>query len=185
MSSFGYKTVLKESTRVTENSTSLIDLVITCQPNKIKISGAIDLGISDHHVIYAVFKLRLGNPKPKFITVSDYTETNTNDLKNDIERASWQIVNVFNDVDDSVYAWNYLYNEIVQQHIKKRKVKIRQRSLPWIDGKLRKEMNRRYKLLKEAQQFPRDEQKWSIYRRKRNEVNYLLKKRNLTTGEQL
>ena len=158
LSSFGYKNVLKESTRVTEYSKSLIDLVITNQPNKIKISGAIDLGISDHHIIYAVFKLRLGSPKPKFITVRDYRETNMKDLKNDIERAPWQIVNVFDDVDDSVYAWTFLYNEIVQQHIKKRKVKIRQRSLPWIDGKLRKEMNRRYKLLKEAQQFPGDEQ---------------------------
>ena len=47
----------------TANSKSLIDLVITSQSSKTQTSGSIDLGISDHHLIFAVFKVARGNAK--------------------------------------------------------------------------------------------------------------------------
>ena len=54
--------------RVTLTSKSLIDLIITNQPAKVKNSGAIDLGISDHNLVFAVFMTTRVNLKPKYIT---------------------------------------------------------------------------------------------------------------------
>ena len=45
--------LIKEPTRVTITSSSLIDLILTNQPNNISNSG-VDLGMSDHSLIYAV-----------------------------------------------------------------------------------------------------------------------------------
>jgi hypothetical protein len=67
ISSFGLKNIISCPTRITPTSKSLIDLVITNQPAKVKTSGAIDLGISDHHLVFAVLKTTRTNPKPKFI----------------------------------------------------------------------------------------------------------------------
>ena len=66
--SYGLKNIISSPTRITANSKSLIDLLITSQPSKIQTSGSIDLGISDHHLIFAVFKVARSNPKPKVIS---------------------------------------------------------------------------------------------------------------------
>ena len=176
LNSFGYKNVISGPTRITANSKSLIDLIITSDKAKIKLSGQVDFGISDHHLVYCVFKLVIGKPKPTFITVNDYKKTNTESLRKDFEDAPWHLLDIFEEVEDSVFAWNCLYSDIVNQHVRKRKAKIRQKSLPWIDSHIRKEMNIRYKYLREAQSLPRDDEKWTIYKAKRNEVNRLLRR---------
>ena len=68
ISSFGLKNIMSCPSRVTLTSKSLIDLIITNQPAKVKNSGAIDLGISDHNLVFAVFMTTRVNPKPKYIT---------------------------------------------------------------------------------------------------------------------
>ena len=68
ISSFGLKNIMSCPSRVTLTSKSLIDLIITSQPAKVKNSGAIDLGISDHNLVFAVFMTTRVNPKPKYIT---------------------------------------------------------------------------------------------------------------------
>ena len=68
ISSFGLKNIMSSPSRVTLTSKSLIDLIITNQPAKVKNSGAIDLGISDHNLVFAVFMTTRVNPKPKYIT---------------------------------------------------------------------------------------------------------------------
>ena len=68
ISSFGLKNIMSCPSRVRLTSESLIDLIITNQPAKVKNSGAIDLGISDHNLLFAVFMTTRVNPKPKYIT---------------------------------------------------------------------------------------------------------------------
>ncbi|XP_020617900.1 uncharacterized protein LOC110055830 [Orbicella faveolata] len=137
-------------TRITADSKSLIDLVITSQPSKIQTSGSIDLGISDHHLIFAVFKVARSNPKPKVISTRNYKLLDTKIDRSDFHQAPWHITGLFDDIDDSVDAWQYLYNEILHHHLPRRDVRIRDNSLPWINTSIRKEMNMRYKLLQRA-----------------------------------
>ena len=90
--------------------TSALDLIITSQPAKVKTSGAIDLGISDHHLVFAVFMTTKANPKPKYITTKAYKSLDIKQFRNDIEHAPWQLAGIFDDVDDSLYLWDYLFN---------------------------------------------------------------------------
>ncbi len=69
-----------------------------------------------------------------------------------------------------------MYDNIVEDHIKERKAKIRSESLPWIDSKIRKMMNYRYKLLRKCDGTPRTSNEWNEYRRVKNEVRKLLRK---------
>ena len=54
--------LIKKPTRVSNTSATLIDLIFTNQHNKISSSEVVDLGVSDHSLIYVVRKL----PMPKF-----------------------------------------------------------------------------------------------------------------------
>ena len=174
ISSFGLKNIMSCPSRVTLTSKSLIDLVITSQPAKVKNSGAIDLGISDHNLVFAVFMTTRVNPKPKYITNKAYKSLNIKQFRNDMEHAPWQLAGIFDDVDDSLYLWDYLYKDIVNHHLPTRKLKIRCKSLPWNSTYIRKQINLRYKLLKEAKSS-QDQVKWELYKSKGNEVKKLLR----------
>ena len=147
-------------------------LPVHTQPAKIQTSGSIDLGISDHHLIFAVFKVARHNPKPLVISTKKYKQVDKKQLKTDFEHAPWHLVSLFDDIDDCHFVWNYLYKDIMDHHLPPWKAKIRPNSLPWIDSSIRKEMNKRFKLLNEAKTSG-DPVKWSQYREKRNEVKNL------------
>lgn len=115
--SHGLKNIINSPTRITANSKSLIDLVITSQPSKIQTSGSIDLGISDHHLIFAIFKVARSNPKPKVISTNNYKSLDTKQFRSDFDQAPWHITGLFDDIDDSVDAWQYLYDEIIHHHL--------------------------------------------------------------------
>lgn len=57
---FNLKNIIDVPTRITGDSSSLIDLIITSVPFKISGHGACNPGISDHHLIYATCKLEKG-----------------------------------------------------------------------------------------------------------------------------
>lgn len=60
------------------------------------------------------------------------------------------IIGALEDIDDSVFVWESMFKSILDNHIKKRIVKIRDRSLPWMNTEIRKAMYWRYKYLREA-----------------------------------
>ena len=49
--------VIKEATRITPNTESLIDLIVTTKPELTKTTGVLPLGISDHSLVYATLKI--------------------------------------------------------------------------------------------------------------------------------
>ncbi len=93
-----------------------------------------------------------------------------------MSRAPWHIMEIFDDFDDCQFAWHILYTDVMQHYVKTRRAKIRRKSLSWIDTKMRKEMNKRYKYLKAAQAFPRDHEKWALYKQQRNKVDNMVRK---------
>ena len=72
LNKFNLKNVINKATRITDTSTTLIDLVICSDTSKISHQGVCDLGISDHHLIYAVVNLKRKRQKPTLKTVYDY-----------------------------------------------------------------------------------------------------------------
>ena len=69
-----------------------------------------------------------------------------------------------------------MYEDIESYHIKKRNVRVRSESLPWVDGNIRKLMNQRYKLLRSCDGTDKTSGTWSEYRKVKNKVNKLMKK---------
>ena len=101
---FGYLNVIKSPTRITKNSTSLLDLVITNPYLNCLKSGSLDLGISDHHLVYGVFALTKSKLKAKIAFVEDYKSLDLNELKADMARAPWHVIGALEDIDDGVFV---------------------------------------------------------------------------------
>jgi len=88
----------------------------------------------------------------------------------------WWVTSLFDDVDDCYWAWQSMYNQIITNHVKERKVKVRTESNPWMTSEIRKQMNHRYKLLVSAQKTKKGSQEWTLYKKARNKCTALLRK---------
>ena len=76
---------------------------------------------------------------------------------------------VFDDVDDVTCAWESLYKGIFDGYISSQEAKIRKFSQPWINSKIRKAMNKRYKPLRACDGSPLTADTWARYKLARNE----------------
>jgi len=136
----------------------------------VKIAGCYAPGISDHHLVYAVVNLRRQKSSPVIKKVTDFKNLNCDKLRHELSTAPWSVCEIYDDVDDVAWAWEYLYKDVMTDHLKTRKVKVRTNGLKWMNGNIRKAMNRRYALLRRAQSNPSDPEAWKLYRRQRNHV---------------
>ncbi len=64
--------VIEEPTRITSDTQTLLDLFITNKPENIINSGVVQLGISDHNLIFGCRKLSLGKNQPKIVETRNY-----------------------------------------------------------------------------------------------------------------
>ena len=169
LSQFNYMVVNDQPTRVTSDTSTLIDLVITSSRNLIKSTRAIELGISDHMLIHASLHTRIKRPPPKIIRARTFRNFNQAEFHKDIAEVPWFVCSVFDDPDDCYWAWMHIFNDICNNHAPYREIKIRRQSLPWITPQIRHLMNLRYKTLLRAKRL-NNQHLWAEYRSLRNTV---------------
>ena len=56
-SMYGFKQLIDKPTRITENSASLLDHVLTNSKDRVSQSGVINIGLSDHQLVYCTRKI--------------------------------------------------------------------------------------------------------------------------------
>jgi exonuclease III len=67
--------LIKEPTRVTKDTSSLIDHFYTTNTNHIISSGVTAITISDHYLIYGIRKFKTFKQSPRFIEYRDFINT--------------------------------------------------------------------------------------------------------------
>ncbi len=166
---FNYSVMNDQPTRVTATSSTLIDHIISSKPEMIKETKCLELGISDHMLVYVSLTTKVKRPLPKIINACTYSKFNSEHFRKDIEEAPWSVCSVFNDTDDVYWAWSHLFNNICKRHAPYREVKVRQNSLPWITPQIRHLMNYRYKTFLRVKRSQNPEL-FAEYRALRNRV---------------
>ena len=62
------KQLINEPTRISESSSSIIDLIIVSDPERVTQSGVITCGLSDHNLIFCTRKVSRGQVSGKNVT---------------------------------------------------------------------------------------------------------------------
>ena len=123
--------VIKDYTRITPKSKTLIDHAITSNPERIVNCGSFPTCISDYNLIFAIYNLWPKRPPPKLITIQDFKNANIKDLKLDFASVPWNLIDMFDDPDDAAWCWETMFKNTISAHFKTRKVKTRSSSEPW------------------------------------------------------
>lgn len=98
--------IIKEFTRVTENSRSLIDLLFVNNSHRIVQSGVLQLNLSDHFLVYCVVKSGIPKSPPKVIDYRSFKTFDQNKFTKNLNQIPWSVLDSFDNIDDAVSAWN-------------------------------------------------------------------------------
>ena len=167
--------LIKDPTRVTASSSTLIDIVLTSDPGIIKDSGVLDITISDHFLVYAVLDLKTPKPKAHYITTRSYKNYTADQFCSDISRIPWNILDLKDSLDDKVDGFNDLFLACLNCHAPIISVKLKRKSVPYITDDIKKLISARSNLHKIARQSG-SLNDWNAFKQQRCKVKVALKK---------
>ena len=146
---FGLKVSTKVQTRITFSSSTIIDHILASYPERVTQHGVIDIGLSDHQLIYFNRKIsRIKTRSHKQIKFRSFKNYTIDCFGQELSKLSVPNYQHYNDIKEA-------YNDFIQKimgvidkvaPIKERWMK--QNSQEWFDGKNVGEIKNRDKLFK-------------------------------------
>lgn len=166
---------ISSPTRITNKSESLIDILLTNNPDLVKRSDVLEISIRDHFLIYCILNLKVPRSKPQEITTRSYKNFNADNFNQDISTTPWDTVPMFDDVDDQTSCFNKLFLEALDRHAPIKTLKIKHNKTWVITTEIRDLMCQRDSMLKIARQT-KNNHDWEMYRSLRRQVKSAIKK---------
>ena len=101
MKSYQLSQVITQPTRVTQSSSTLIDVCITSNPEHIILSDIIPLGISNYNLIHVVRKSNsvAKTHSHKSVPVRNFKNFNANSFQEDLLNEPWHLIELQSDID--------------------------------------------------------------------------------------
>ena len=170
--SFNLTCLINSPTRITNVSSTLIDVLLTNRPDYFIKSGTFDPEISDHCLIYGILNEKTIHHQPKTIMSRNLKSITFEPIAEELANAPWQVGEIFNDIDDRVDYWNGLISYVVDAHAPLRKKRVREIDVPYMTLEWKNAIRRKRKYAQ-------------LYAKNKTAENYELKKkyRNLATKE--
>ena len=103
----GLTQLIKDPTRVTSSSSTLIDLIFTNKPCNISKSTVLPLSLSDHDAILCVRKLKNSKTQQKEVSSRNYRNYDENAFGNHLRQSDWDYFYSCTDVNK---AWESFKN---------------------------------------------------------------------------
>ena len=99
--SFNLSKLIASPTRVTDSSSSLIDVIVTSQSKQVIKAGVIDCLISDHDIdVLADLCLKASQPKMTYVKTRSFKNHYPDAFQYDMSFAPWSVLEIFDDIDD-------------------------------------------------------------------------------------
>ena len=106
-------------------------------------AGVIDCSVSDHDIIFADLRLKASRPKVTYVKTRSFKSYNPDAFQYDMSFAPWSVLEIFDDIDDKLHAFDLLFNEILDHHAPIRSIKVHGKQNPCITEETRKLMKSR------------------------------------------
>ncbi|CAB3982545.1 Hypothetical predicted protein, partial [Paramuricea clavata] len=138
--------------------------------NNVKV---LNIGISDHLPIMTtrIYK-RACHKKGKHSTINyrDVKHLNKDKFITALKNAPWDSAFVFDDANDTVYAWYEIFNDVVNEYLPLKQKRVKRNTQPkWFNNIIGEDIKARDKLYYKARKYQTDED-WANYRIAKNKV---------------
>ena len=170
---FNLSQLVQKPTRNTENSQTLIDVIMTRNNSIVSLCGTLRCSISDHDLVYLVLTFRTPGAKPSFITTKSFKGYIPDDFRTDLSFVPFHMIFFFDDFNDQVDTFNTLFQQTLDLHAPIKRNKIKSKPNPFVSAEIRQLMKTRDKWYKRAKKT-NDKLHWNTYSFFRQEVRHEL-----------
>ena len=185
---YGLDQLITEPTRITLSFRSLIDLCITNTPTKVAKFGVVHLAISDHALIYMIYKVQHERAGTTIIKTRQMKNFHKASILRNLQGKAWSDVETLNDPNDMWSMWKDMLMQAIDKHAPLKTKRAGNKKSPWITDHLRHEMHRsrshnqglimapdRRDFLKKNAVLGGSPLAWDQYKRARNHTNNEMK----------
>ena len=173
----GLQQMLKQPTRNTKTSKTLLDHVVTNYPYRITNTGVIRCSIvSDHDGIFACANVRVPRFQLRYKYIRNEKCFDENAFKHDFSTLTLSIVYAVKSPNEMVDLLNTLIVECLHRHAHLNRVKIARPLVPWLHAAdIRRLQAERDKLRLDAH-IANDDESWAAFRAIRNKIKVVIGK---------
>ncbi|XP_048578931.1 uncharacterized protein LOC125560702 [Nematostella vectensis] len=166
---FGLECLIKDPTRVTPTSDTLLDVILTNKPELFRASGVLNPEMSDHHLVYGIMKERVSQHERKVVTFRSTKSLDVEKFNEDLSSAPWHVMETFDTMDDKYHYWETLFNTIVEKHMPTKKMRFRKADVPYMTPEWKQAIKMKRKFAKQYA-HSKTEENWELKRKWRNKA---------------
>ena len=156
---YNLKNLIEIPTRIGKTSETLLDLILINNIRRILTSGVVDVHLSDHSLIYTFLWASAPRLRSRKVCLRILKHFDSALFRQDLNNAPYQIMEVFDDVDDKYYVFESLYIDILNEHAPLKQFQVRGNQVPFMNEQWSKAIRHRNRL-------------WKQFIRERNDTNY-------------
>ena len=175
---------ISHPTRISATRCSVLDHFLTSSDVPISHSSVLDFPISDHLPIILSIDWSVPDPPFKTITRRSLKNFEPSAFNDDLIAVPWFLLDLFDDVDDKLFVFNSLFNGVLDCDAPMKTVHVKKNCAPWISKSIRREMDRRNKLLRRFL-GARSPSVWNEYKHQRDLVVRLRRKAKIDYFQRL
>ena len=173
--SYGFTQIIDQPTRITENTRTLLDIIITNDLDLIHSHGAQPpIGNSDHCLTYVNLNHLKPNNNGKQIRFRDFSNFNILDFHEDAAKCKWSDITQYDDIDKKVEVLSNIITEVFNKHAPIKQKKVTKRKVPWVTENVKLLMKLRDRALIKFK-HSRNTADWEEYKKMRNFTTSVLR----------
>jgi hypothetical protein len=165
--------LIKQPTRITNNSGTLIDVIAVNNESLVVDSGSLESNISNHSIVYCIIKKKIKKPKVCNKEFRSLKHFEARAFQNYLQSVPWDAKK-----RNGCNKWKCLYLEVLNKHAPIKRIKIRQKGKPWFTSDLHAMIIQRDKIFKKASKSTNEKEKknlWEGYLAMRNKIKISVK----------
>jgi hypothetical protein len=163
--------LIDNPTRVTENSSTLIDhLISNMLAHKVITTGVSNITIIDNYLIYAIHRNMPQRERPRLIETRNYKDFDAEIFLYDLSNQPWNNIKQRDDPNEMLSTWNTLFLNTLNTHAPIKRKRVRNTEAPWINPEIKRLMFERDNLKKKAT-VSKTSRSWELYQQARNKTN--------------
>ena len=145
---FNLHCLITEPTRKTKTTQTTLDLILTNNKTKSVTSGVVDTHISDHSLVYTILRSSAPRARSRKICFRSLKNFSQENFVRDMQFVPFHIIDLFDELDDKVYAFEQLFLGVINEHAPMKQTMIRGNQVPYMTEQWRKAIRHRHKLWK-------------------------------------
>ena len=165
--------MISKPTRVTMESASLLDVILTTNPHQVKRVTVLENSISDHFTVIALLRLKAPKPRPFQIRTRTYKGYDNKKFCEDILKVPWDTLDEITDINIRLERFNTEFLKVLDLHAPIKLMSFKHRTNPFITPEIKEQMKIRDKNLRKARKT-RCHLNWALFKKAKAETNKII-----------